>query len=198
MTWQGQNPYSGRRIYAREPQKAMRSAFRLISCLACLLLPIPAACGQMSLPMNGRWRSAAAATRAPAVATDGTIYFGTLEGKLWAVNPDGSRKWVFQAQNEIKSAPAVGPDGTVYFGSRDRKFYAVRANGKKRWEFQTGGWVDSSPALAHDGTVYFGSWDKNLYALNADGQEAVAVLHPGRDCLVAGHWRRRHDLLRVA
>ena len=151
----------------------------LLPCLACLLLPIPAACGANLL--TNEWSVAlyCYSDSAPAVGADGTVYFGTWSGKLWALNPDGMRKWVFQAGNEIKSAPAVSLEGTVYFGSRDRKFYAVRANGKKRWEFPTGGWVDSSPALARDGTVYFGSWDKSFYALNSDGTKRWQFTTPG-------------------
>src|SRR5262249_30240188 len=75
----------------------------------------------------------------PAVAPDGTIYFGTFTGRLWAVRPDGSRKWIFRAGLEIRTAPALGSDGIIYFGSRDRKCYAVRPDGKKKWEFLTGG-----------------------------------------------------------
>jgi len=105
----------------------------------------------------------------PAVGSDGTIYFGTFTGRLWAVGPAGSRKWVFRAGLEIRTAPALGSDGVIYFGSRDRKCYAVRPDGKKKWEFLTGGWVDSSPALANDGAICFGSWDKTFYALNPDG-----------------------------
>ncbi len=141
----------------------------LAAALAWLLWPAPIAYGVNRL--TNEWSVAINSTSdsAPAVGRDGTIYFGTWKGKLWALNPDGKRKWVFQAGNEIKSAPAVGLDGTVYFGSRDCNFYAVGADGKKRWEFHTGAWVDSSPALARDGTVYFGSWDKSFYALNANG-----------------------------
>src|SRR5437867_5892900 len=84
----------------------------------------------------------------PAIAPDGTIYFGTFAGKLWAVNPDGSRNWTFKTGTEIKSSPAVGTDGTIYFGGRDRKFYAVRPDGKKKWEFKTGAGVDSTLAIA--------------------------------------------------
>src|SRR5438477_567596 len=62
----------------------------------------------------------------PAIDSDGTIYFGTFTGRLWAVRPDGSRKWVFRAGLEIQSSPAIGADGTIYFGSRDRKLYALR------------------------------------------------------------------------
>jgi outer membrane protein assembly factor BamB len=148
----------------------MRLAIGLINGLAWLMLSLTAVCEENILTNEWSLDIRSRSDSAPAVGTDGTIYFGTWTGKLWAVNPDGSRKWVFEARNEIKSAPAVGPDGTVYFGSRDRKFYAVQANGKKRWEFPTGAWVDSSPALAHDGkTIYFGSWDKRFYALSADG-----------------------------
>jgi outer membrane protein assembly factor BamB len=105
----------------------------------------------------------------PAIAPDGTIYFGTFTGRLWSLTPDGARKWIFRTGLEIKSSPAIGKDGTIYFGSRDRKFYALSPDGKKKWEFATGAWVDSSPALADDEMVCFGSWDNNFYAVGPDG-----------------------------
>ena len=108
----------------------------------------------------------------PAVAEDGSLYFGTRLGTFCALNADGSRKWTFRTEREIRSSPAIGSDGTVYFGSRDHKLYAVQAGGKKKWDFKTGGWVDSSPALATNGTSYFGSWDKTFYAVRPDGAEA--------------------------
>jgi outer membrane protein assembly factor BamB len=152
-------------------KQAVQPALGLITGLAWLMLPFPA--GGWANVLTNEWTLGIprGSDSAPAVGTDGTIYFGSWAGTLWAVNPDGSRKWAFQTQNEIKSAPAVGPDGTVYFGSRDGKFYAVQANGKKRWEFSTGAWVDSSPALARDGAILFGSWDQRFYALNPDGSK---------------------------
>ena len=105
----------------------------------------------------------------PALASDGTIYQGTFDGKLLAITPQGGIKWTFKAGREIKSSPAVADDGTIYFGSRDRKLYAVTPDGEKKWTFAAGAWIDSSPAIATDGTVYFGSWDSSFYALNADG-----------------------------
>src|SRR5437879_12619050 len=33
----------------------------------------------------------------PAIASDGTIYFGTSIGRLWAVAPHGSRNWIVHA-----------------------------------------------------------------------------------------------------
>jgi len=133
------------------------------------LLAAPALNGQTRL--TNLWTIAIGnrSDSSPALGSDGRVYFGVRDGKLWAVDANGTVKWVFRADREIKSSPALGMDGTVYFGSRDRCFYAVRADGKLNWKFRTGAWVDSSPALAHDGTVCFGGWDKNFYAFNANG-----------------------------
>jgi outer membrane protein assembly factor BamB len=147
--------------------------------LASGTLAIPAPCEAQTFLTNSWSMETAASDSSPAVGADGSIYFGTFDGKLWALKADGSRKWVFRAQREIKSSPAIGIDGTVYFGSRDRRFYAVTADGKKRWDLLTGGWVDSSPALARDGTIYFGSWDKSFYALNPDGSRKWQFQTPG-------------------
>jgi outer membrane protein assembly factor BamB len=105
----------------------------------------------------------------PALASDGTIYHATFDGRLLAITPQGRIKWTFSAGREIKSSPAVADDGTIYFGSRDGKFYAVTLDGNKKWTFAAEAWIDSSPAIAADGTVCFGSWDGNFYALNPDG-----------------------------
>lgn len=111
----------------------------------------------------------------PAIAPDGTIYFGTFAGQLRAVSAEGKPKWTFytgrgqSSAMEIHSSPALGADGTIYFGSRDRNFYALTPAGRPRWVFPTGAWVDSSPAIGADGTVYFGSWDKIFHALSPEG-----------------------------
>ena len=104
----------------------------------------------------------------PAIGPDGVIYFGGW-GFLYALNPDGTKKWEFPTGGWVPSSPAIGGDGTIYVGCRDKKVYAVNPNGTKKWEFLTGGSVDSSPVIAPDGTVYAGSNDYKLYALNPAG-----------------------------
>lgn len=143
-------------------------AFALAGWLLALSLPADAA------DLTNLWAAniGDATDSSPAIAPDGTIYIGTFHGLLWALKPDGTRKWTFAAKREIRSAPAVAPDGTVYFGSRDHCLYAVRPDGRKRWSFHTGGWVDASPAIGADSTVYAASWDKHLYALRPDGSRA--------------------------
>ena len=43
---------------------------------------------------------------------------------LLALNPDGTKKWLFGDGNDSFSAPAIAADGTIYIGSVS-KFYAL-------------------------------------------------------------------------
>jgi outer membrane protein assembly factor BamB len=110
----------------------------------------------------------------PALGADGTIYIGSLDNKVYALDPaDGSELWSFTTGDRVSSSPAVGADGTVYVGSLDSNVYALEpADGSERWSFTTGDAVTSSPALGADGTIYVGSYDNKVYALDpADGSE---------------------------
>jgi outer membrane protein assembly factor BamB len=108
----------------------------------------------------------------PAIGADGTIYVGSLDGKLWAINPDGSPKWSLLTGGEVHSSPAIGADGTIYFGSLDGKLYARNPDGSWKWSFTTGGPISCSPAIGADGTIYVGSYDDNFYAINpTDGSQ---------------------------
>ncbi len=111
----------------------------------------------------------------PAIASDGTIYIGTLAGTMHAMNPDGSIKWNFTTGGQIISTPALCSDGTIYFGSKDDKFYAVNPDGTEKWTYTPRGGDINSPAVGSDGTVYFTSSTTSLkyvYALNpVDGSE---------------------------
>ena len=61
----------------------------------------------------------------PAIGTDGTVYVGSYDNKVYALNgKTGAKKWEFTAEGDVFSSPAIGADGTVYVGSRDTKVYA--------------------------------------------------------------------------
>ena len=104
----------------------------------------------------------------PAIAMDGTVYIGSNDGNLYAVNPDGSLKWSYPTGAVYQSA-AIAVDGTVYVGSDDNNLYAINPDGTLKWSYLTTGIVRSSPAIGSDGTVYVGSFDNRLYAINPDG-----------------------------
>lgn len=89
-----------------------------------------------------------------AIAPDGTIYVGSGNGALYAVNPNGTLKWQYQTGGDLTGSPAIGSDGTVYIGSYDRQIYAINPEGTLQWVFPTDTVFTSSPAIASDGTIY--------------------------------------------
>ena len=106
----------------------------------------------------------------PAIGSDGTVYVGSGDKKLYAINgKTGVKLWEFETGDEVYSSPAIGSDGTVYVGSADKKLYAINSkSGAKLWEFETGDMAWSSPTIGPDGTIYIGSYDKKIYAIKTD------------------------------
>lgn len=105
---------------------------------------------------------------------DGTIYVGSNDNNLYAINPNGTQKWAFPTGGSVFSNPAIGSDGTIYVGSRDNNLYAVNPDGTQKWAFPTWSDVTSSPAIGSDGTIYIGSDDSNLRAINPNGTQKWA------------------------
>lgn len=106
----------------------------------------------------------------PAIGGDGTIYVGTTDGRLAAVNRDGSMtQWATPTGDTGGSSPALALGGTIYIGSTDKKLYAFTKAGIVAWTFETGGAV-GSPVVGGDDTIYVGSSDGKLYAVSPDGK----------------------------
>ncbi|MHA2100162.1 MAG: outer membrane protein assembly factor BamB family protein, partial [Candidatus Kariarchaeaceae archaeon] len=105
----------------------------------------------------------------PAIGSDGTIYVGSWDKKLYAINPDGTEKWNFTTLGAIDSSPAISPDGIIYFGSYDNKLYAINPDGTENWNFTTGLEIRTSPAIDSNGIIYIGSLDNKLYAIYPNG-----------------------------
>ncbi len=116
----------------------------------------------------------------PAISGDGTLYFGSADGYIYAVDSGGSLKWRCLTASSVSSSPAIGADGTVYIGSYDGYLYALSPeDGGIKWRFDAGDVVHASPALGPDGTVYFGALTKNFYALNPDGSQRWSPFSTG-------------------
>ena len=65
----------------------------------------------------------------PAIASDGIIYISPKYNHLYAINPDGSRKWRFKTGDDVSFSPAIGRDVTIYVGSGDNYLYAINSDG---------------------------------------------------------------------
>ena len=112
----------------------------------------------------------------PAISSDGTVYVGSWDNKLYAINgKTGVKLWEFETGDFVGLLPAIGSDGTVYVGSDDKKLYAIDGQtGIKLWEFELGGNVfsnlSSSPTIGSDGTVNIGSNHGKLYAIKTESK----------------------------
>ena len=109
--------------------------------------------------------------------SDGTIYVGSDDHNVYAVNPNGTERWRFTTAADVESSPVVAIDpidgqATVYIGSDDDNLYAINADtGAEKWHFDTLANVISSPIVDQDGTIYVGSDSGNVYAINPNGTQ---------------------------
>jgi outer membrane protein assembly factor BamB len=118
-------------------------------------------------------------TSSPALGSDGTVYVGSFDHKLYALDPEtGVPKWSFSTDAHIYSSPALasrsrGETTAIYVASADGSVYAVDPSGRLLWRYDTGDPVRSSPVLGRaprgDGRIlYVGSSNGKLYALDAE------------------------------
>jgi protocatechuate 3,4-dioxygenase beta subunit len=101
----------------------------------------------------------------PILAADGSIYVYSANGKVHAVNPDGSLRWT--ADVSASGLPMVGPNNVLYVPSGS-SLIALNADGGTRWRY-SGASTINAMAFANDGTIYLGS--NRLVALDSSGAE---------------------------
>ncbi len=67
----------------------------------------------------------------PVIDADGTIYIGSDDGNLYALNPDGTKKWEFTTGVSVfdYSSPAIGTDGTINTSLNNGYIYAIYGSG---------------------------------------------------------------------
>ena len=119
------------------------------------------------------WRFRTGAVESSPLLVDGTLYFGTFDHRLYALDPDTKHvRWSFQTADRVKGGPAYW-HGTVYTGSYDGKVYALDARrGKLRWSSKSqaglfgAGNFYAGPAVAY-GRLYIGNTDGKVYAFGA-------------------------------
>jgi len=103
----------------------------------------------------------------PAIGEDGTIYFGTQNATLFAVEPNGNLKWKWKydgwGPQAFESSPVIGNDGTIYVADDiaiPNYFFALSPEGEKKWEYKTSivyGAMDACPVLLSEGTIFAGA-----------------------------------------
>lgn len=109
----------------------------------------------------------------PAIGSDGTVYIGSYDKSLYALNGStGVKVWSFTADTSIISTPALGTDGTIYF--RDNtKLYALTSTGTLKWSYTLNTLLAAgtygSPVVGTDNVIYVGTTDGALFAFIDNG-----------------------------
>lgn len=93
-------------------------------------------------PVQKLWEftTGGAINQPPVIGPDGTIYFGSSDGYLYAVYPiSGVQKWRFQLGTDSPAA-VIGADGTIYTRNQST-IYALNPSGTVKWFFDNVGYV---------------------------------------------------------
>jgi len=79
--------------------------------------------------MKWRYGVGSCVYSSPAIGSDGSVYVGSDDDYLYAINPEGTLKWRYQTGDYVSSSPAIGSDGTVYVGSEGGDLIAIFSSG---------------------------------------------------------------------
>jgi outer membrane protein assembly factor BamB len=81
--------------------------------------------GSQTNRLKWRYTTGNYVSSSPSIGSDGTIYVGSHDRNIYAINSNGTLKWSYTTGNIVFSSPSIGSDGTIYFGSGDRNIYAI-------------------------------------------------------------------------
>jgi len=124
--------------------------------------------------------NAKAPIRSTAVASSISVFFGSSDGKLYALDKStGKTKWAFNSGFSIESSPALDK-GKIFFSNNKQTLFALDATtGRKIWKCDFGGnknydwafdYYYSSPTIKND-FIVIGAKDGYVYKINeANGQ----------------------------
>jgi len=114
---------------------------------------------------------------APAVAADGTIFFGSQSGAFYALDQNGNLKWKFQSSlNLYQTNNILDKEGNIYTTSTDSLF-CLTSEGEIKYSLGFGG-ITGHPAFSPEGNVLYlqtalqenSQWILYLIAINLEGE----------------------------
>ena len=105
----------------------------------------------------------------PVLDDRGDVYFGSDDGRVYALNVDGTLKWSHPTGNGVVATPLVATMDRLYIGSKSGKFYCFnRTTGSVIWQYTAGNEIHSSAAIDEQGRIFFGDNDGNLTCLDSE------------------------------
>ncbi|MCF8243414.1 MAG: PQQ-binding-like beta-propeller repeat protein [Melioribacteraceae bacterium] len=126
---------------------------------------------------NFRWDYTLGNNRPPQsgvlVDSSNTVYFGSLDGYLYALNSDGTLKWKYYSGLITEVViPNIDLEGKIYVTNNpEGELVSINPDGTLNWKVKYDeGFIQKSPVFSPDGqTIYIFGFHNNLYAINLDG-----------------------------
>jgi len=115
---------------------------------------------------------------AAAMATDGSIYFGTSTRRFCCVEPpappdmptSGTLRWEVIMPDSVYSVPVIAPDGTVFFGCDDGIIYSMGQHSTATTiVYDVGAPIRSALVMDGAGRIYFGADSNRYYCITQAG-----------------------------
>ncbi len=125
----------------------------------------------------------------PAIGTDGTVYIGSEDYKIYALDgTTGNLKWSYTTGSSASSPVTVDSNNVLIALSADGNVYILDGNtGTTKEKYETKGfsWENSYTVLGIDGTVYmfdfplsaYGGTFSFLIIMSASGAEHLCVIN---------------------
>lgn len=108
------------------------------------------------------------------VAPDGTIYQCVRDKSIenvYAINPNGTKKWSLQLDGPVGAFPALSADGILYCLTNKSTLYALDAsNGEIKWQQSLDGTTGSAVVIDKAGNVYAGT-SAAIYAFRPNKEQ---------------------------
>lgn len=117
----------------------------------------------------------------PAISSDGTIFVGSDDGRLYAISVEGIMRWSIVVGKANFFSPVIGADGTIYFAGGG-KLYAINSNGSLKWSVTLDSGTSSSPVIGVDGSIYVGSYFGRVFSISQEGIIQWSYLTDGIMC----------------
>jgi outer membrane protein assembly factor BamB len=116
----------------------------------------------------------------PLIGKDGTVYIGSSDGYMYAIQDlgtSGRRAWAYKTAGPVTSSPVIDKAGYLYFASSDTDnrvigVDALSGTAKKTaagtpWVFTASAGIQAGLALSADeSSVVLGDVNGNVYAVN--------------------------------
>jgi outer membrane protein assembly factor BamB len=105
----------------------------------------------------------------PAIGSDGTIYVGTFNKEMLALDPTNlAIKLRYSTQDWVWGGPTLS-NNVLYFGDLSSSFYALKTTDfTALWRIQANSAIVSTPVVAGE-NIYFSAESDTLYIVNSAG-----------------------------